>query len=281
MKTMLRRAGLACAMLTFAAVAQATPSTTFYTPATTYVQPFAVPHITYDTYFNGRGAYPIDTGLTIGILPFEKIQAEIGIDALLPYKGFYADPAGPLFLDAKLGAPDGAFGAWSPGISAGIYGVGLTRGTAFHILHAELSKSLPIGTLAAGVYYGAGGNDSLWTGSDGTVRRAGLMGAWTAPDIVIDLRGLQKISLFADVMTGKNAFGGGGPGIGLYFTPSIDVLTGPVFFFDKDLQPPVPPAGEGSRMMWTVQLDVDIDLAPARATPAAPGAAPALDAAHP
>jgi hypothetical protein len=72
------------------------------------------------------------------------------------------------------------------------------------------------------------------------------------------------------VMTGKNAFGGGGPGIGNYYTPAIDILTGPIFFFDKALQPP---AGEGSAMMWTVQLDVDIDFKSAPpAAPAAPAA---------
>lgn len=239
--------------------ASATPSTTFFTPATTYMQPFGVPHITYDTYFNGRVAYPIDTGLTIGILPFEKFQAEIGFDAFLPYKGFYAEPAGPFSLNAKVGIPDGAYGKWFPGVSAGIYGVGLTKGTSFDILHGEISKLLPIGTLVAGGYFGVGGDDALWRSSGGVVHRAGVMGAYVTPDIMINRKGLNKINFFADVMTGKNAFGGGGPGLGIYFTPSIDLLTGPVFFLDKALQPPFPP-GNGSSMMWTVQLDVDIDF---------------------
>jgi hypothetical protein len=269
----------AFAALTLAEAARATPSTTFYTSATTYVQPFLVPHITYDTYFNGKGAYPIDTGLTMGVLPFEKFQAEVGIDAFLPYKGFFADPAGPLFLNAKLGLPENAFGAWFPGISAGVQNVGLTKGTAFHILHGEVSKTVPVGTIVAGGYYGAGGADALWTSSDGNVHRAGVMGAFITPDIVLDLQGLKKINFFADVMSGKNAFGGGGPGVGLYFTPAIDILTGPIFFFDKALQPPVPPAGEGSSMMWTVQLDVDIDFT--RASPPAPATPPPASPAPP
>lgn len=273
--------GCACAALTLAATAAATPSTTLWTPATTYVQPFAVPHITYDTYFNDKGGYPIDTGLEIGILPFEKLQAEVGFDAFLPYKGFFADPAGPFLLNAKIGIPDGAFGSWFPGISAGVFGIGLTKGTAFHILHGEVSKTSPIGTLVAGGYYGAG-KEALWAGSDGTVRRAGGMGAYVTPDLVLNLQGLNKVNFFADVMSGKNVFGGGGVGVGVYFTPAIDILTGPVLFFDKDLQPPVPPGGEGSRMMWTVQLDVDIDLKAAPAVaPAAPAAAPSAAAPAP
>jgi hypothetical protein len=265
--------GCACAATTLAVAVRATPSTTFWTPATTYVQPFALPHITYDSYFNDKGGYPIDTGLTIGVLPFKTLQAEIGFDAFLPYKGFFTEPAGPFLLNAKLGIPENAFGSWFPGMSAGIFGLGLTKGTAFHVLHGEISKTLPVGTLVAGGYYGVG-KELLWTGSDGTVRRAGAMGAFVTPDIVLDLQGLKKINFFADVMTGKNVFGGGGPGIGIYFTPAIDVLTGPVFFFDKALQPPYPPAGEGSRMMWTVQLDIDIDLKPAAPAPSAAPAAP-------
>jgi hypothetical protein len=280
MKSMVRRArtivsfGCACGALTLASAAQATPSTTLWTPATTYVQPFGVPHITYDTYFNDKGGYPVDMGLEIGILPFEKLQAEVGFDAFMPFKGFFADPAGPFLLNAKLGIPDGAFGTWSPGISAGVFGVGLTKGTAFHILHGEVSKALPVGTLVAGGYYGAG-KEALWTGSDGTVRRAGGMGAYVTPDIVLNLQGLNKINFFADVMSGKNVFGAGGVGMGIYFTPAIDILTGPIFFFDKALQPPYPPGGEGSAMMWTVQLDVDIDFKSAPPPPPPPPAAPA------
>jgi len=56
----------------------ATPSTVFWTPATTYLQPFALPHVTYDTCFGTVGAYGIDTGLTLGILPFDAFQAEVG-----------------------------------------------------------------------------------------------------------------------------------------------------------------------------------------------------------
>jgi hypothetical protein len=55
-------------------------------------------------------------------------------------------------------------------------------------------------------------------------------------------------------MTGKHSLGAWGGGIYLFITPTIDLLTGPVFFFDKT-QAQVP---EG--WIWTLQLDVDIDL---------------------
>jgi hypothetical protein len=71
---------------------------------------------------------------------------------------------------------------------------------------------------------------------------------------VFDLKGLYKINFCADIMTGNSAFAAAGGGIGVYFTPSIDILTGPVFFLNKYAQP-----GQ-STMMWSVQLDVDFDL---------------------
>ena len=64
-------------------------------------------------------------------------------------------------------------------------------------------------------------------------------------------------------MTGNNAFSAAGGGIGVYFTPAIDVITGPVFFLNRYAQP------AQSNMMWTVQVDVDFDLgAKAPAEPA-------------
>jgi hypothetical protein len=254
----------ACAALAWAGIAGATPSTTYWAPSTTYVQPFLVPHVTYDTYFwegtvagqAGSPLYPIDVGLTMGVLPFEKLNLEIGFDLFLPSPD-------PLQLNAKLGAPEGAFFPGSPSLAAGIYGVGTkessegTAGTDFNIVYAMAQKNLPWGGyLAAGGYYGAGSR-ILWLGSDGSENRAGFMGAIAAPDWNVGLPGLRKIVLVADVQTGENVFGAGGLGAYLYFTDTISLLTGPVWFFDRDLQP-------GQRdLLWTVQLDVDVPLRPA------------------
>jgi hypothetical protein len=76
-------AGLAAATVFVTAlvcvrIASATPSTTYWAPSVATCQAKYVPHITYDTYYGkgtpppGLGAptYPIDTGLTMWILPF-------------------------------------------------------------------------------------------------------------------------------------------------------------------------------------------------------------------
>ena len=90
-----------------------------------------MPHLTFDTYFNDKAAYPIDVGVTVGVLPFEKFQAEVGLDFFFPYWGlnyFFVQPAGALQLNAKVGLVEGAFGEWFPGIYGGIYGVGMNQG---------------------------------------------------------------------------------------------------------------------------------------------------------
>lgn len=59
---------------------RATPSTTYWAPSTASGQAWKTPHVTYDTYFGkgpaagsqGAPNYPIDTGLTMGILPSSK-----------------------------------------------------------------------------------------------------------------------------------------------------------------------------------------------------------------
>ena len=259
----------ACALALTAQTAWATPSTLFWTPATTYVQPFLIPHITYDSYFGDRAALPTTLGLTMGVLPFEKFQAEVGIDAFLPYAGgYFLSPAGPLQLSAKFGLVEGAYGEWFPGITAGIYGVGFTSGTSFDILHAEIGKTFFFGGITVGGYYGAGGGNALWTDSAGVLQtRGGFIGSYITPDIVFDLKGLNKINFFADIQTGKNALGAVAAGVGFYFTPSIDILTGPVFFLNKNAQP----GGQG--IMWSVQLDVDIDFGQAPKPPPEPAKA--------
>jgi hypothetical protein len=80
------------------------------------------------------------------------------------------------------------------------------------------------------------------------------MAGWTSPDIKVGLKGLSKITIVADVQTGKNILGAGGVGADLYFTDYVALIIGPVFYFDKALQP------GGSRTLWTTQLDVDIPL---------------------
>jgi hypothetical protein len=267
------RLSLACAALLSAGSAWATPSTTYWAPSTTYVQPFGVPHITYDTYFGkgifagqaGSPIYPVTTGIEVGVLPWKELQLEVGFDLLLPSED-------PFLFNAKLGTPEDTFFPGSPSLALGIFGVG-TKGDAtnYNILSADIQKNLPWGGyVSVGGYYGVG-PAVLWTSSEGNENRLGFMGAISGPDINVNIPGLKKIVAVADVQTGKNAFGAAGFGLYFYFTDTIDLLTGPVFFFDKALQP------GGSSFLWTVQLDIDVTLFASEPTPVITPAASAAN----
>ena len=79
-------------------------ATVNWSPATTYIQPFGVLHITYDTYFRENALYPIDTGLEVGILPFDKLQMEVGFDFFMPINKSAGDPYDfPIVFNAKVG----------------------------------------------------------------------------------------------------------------------------------------------------------------------------------
>jgi hypothetical protein len=264
---------VALAALLAASAASATPSTTFWAPSTTAIQPFLTPHLTYDTYFwkgtaagqAGSPVYPITTGLTMGVLPWENLQLEIGFDLLLPSQD-------PLLLNAKLGVPEDKLFPFQPSFAVGIFGVGTKKstdpvnlGTDYNMLYAQMQHSIPAvgGYVSVGGYYAL--QDKLFQASDGSgTQRAGFMGGFMSPDININKPWLQKINITADVQTGKNAFGAAGGGVYFYFTDKIDVLTGPVYFFDPGSQP------GGRQWFWTVQLDIDMPLISTPQAAAAP-----------
>jgi hypothetical protein len=233
-----------------AVIARATPSTNMWAPSTAAVQSFGVLHVTYDSYFGSRAAYPIDLGLEIGALPSRKLQAELGFDLLYPTYAAGEPVSVPVLFNAKIGSPEGALFPGAPGWSAGIFGAGLERDvTDYHVLHAMAGKTFPrLGTISAGGYYGL--NADLFRSSTGAERRTGLMAGWSSPAIDVPL--IDHVNLTWDIQTGENVFGATGAGLYLYFTPAIDLLVGPVFFFEPELQP------GGSDWMWSVQFDADV-----------------------
>ena len=103
-------------------LAHATLSTNFWAPSTPAVQPCGVLHVTYDTYFGSKAAYPIDTGLTIGILPGSRLQAEAGFDLFYPTISGGDGVALPLVLNGKIGSPEDACFKGQPAWSVGVFG---------------------------------------------------------------------------------------------------------------------------------------------------------------
>lgn len=253
MKTSMRgilQAAVLGAVALAPAAAFATPSTTYWAPSVATCQAYKTPHVTYDTYYGKKTEYPVDTGLTMGILPGDKVQAEVGYDLLLPG----SDPT-QFYVNGKLCVTENTLFKGGPAIGVGIANVGFKKDvTNFHLVYAVAQKTLPFGGyIAVGGYHGL--TKALFQNSDGQPSQNGLLAAWSSPDIKVPIKGISKLDIVADVQTGKNSFGAGGPGLYVYFNDYIDLLVGPVFFFDKNA-----PGAPGVSHVWTTQLDVDIPL---------------------
>lgn len=220
---------------------QATPSTTYWTPCVIDVQPFGKWHITYDTYFtvgkkgDKKSDFPTTGGLTIGVLPFQKLNLEIGFDFIEPSED-------PVFFNAKFGTPESSLFSGSPALNIGIFNVGTEKNvTDYNIADFIIGKTLPLslGRLHGGYYLG---NDKTLISSTGEKENTGYMVGY---DKYIYK---DKVMFAGDYASGENALGGGGVGLYFFFTPTVSLLLGPVWFNDKALN------GE---MKWTSQLDIN------------------------
>lgn len=256
---------LLLAMLTLGAgSAFATPSTTYWTPATSDIQPFGVFHVGIDNYFtlarkNDKGSLPTDVGLTVGVLPFDKFQMEVGVDWMEP-------TTDPLMFNAKAGTPEGKLFDGSPALNIGIFNAGTDHRasskdgdgrTDFNIVDFIVGKTLPLdlGRLHAGVYHG---NSKALVNmkKEGKKDNNGYMIGWDKGlKLTKDKDGNEyaKWVLAADWASGKNYIGGGGFGVYHYFTKDVSLLTGPVWFNEPSSAGPNPNA----KWVWTTQLDIN------------------------
>jgi len=254
MKRVKLLAAAAAIVATACGSAMATPSTTYWTPMTLDIQSYKVAHLGIDNYFSVGNkassdpmvALPTDIGLTIGVLPFEKIQMEVGVDALYGPLSDY-----PYSFNAKIGAPEDALFKGAPALQVGIFGVGTKdKVTNQNVLYGVIGKSIPsVGRLSVGPYFG---NKDVLVNPDGGKENTGFMVAFDHSFLPVkDAAGNEysKVVFAADYASGKNAIGAGGAGIYYYFTKDISLLTGPVFFNDK--------AVNGS-WKWTTQLDINL-----------------------
>lgn len=245
-----KTAAVALAASLLAGIGYATPSTTYWTPATTDIQPYRSLHIGIDDYFTvfkkgeDKGSFPTDFGLTLGVLPCEKIQAEVGGDFMEPQDD-------PFLFNVKIGTPEDIWFKGSPALNAGIFNVGTKRDvTNFNIVDVIVGKTVPmLGRIFVGAYIG---NGQTLVDGDADADNKGFMigmdrGFWPVKDKAGDE--YSRLVFAADWASGKNAIGGGGAGLYYYFTKYISLLTGPVFFNDKTIN------GEWK---WTAQLDINI-----------------------
>ena len=228
------------------ATAFATPSTQIWIPSTD-IQPYNKWHFGFDEYIKTentdagtRETSVINNGITVGVLPYEKIQAEIGIDqrsvSALPLD------SNPLYFNAKVGTPEGALFAGSPAIAVGGYDFGTKSDlTDFNIIYGVVAKTFgAAGRFSVGYY---AGNDKLLLNKTGEKDATGLLASWDRTISEIS----DKLWVAVDYQGAENGYGATSLGLAWKFAPNVGVIVGYDVFTNDTYKP-------------TATFQVDIDL---------------------
>ncbi len=187
-------------------------TTEYWTPCVIDVHPYAVPELMIGNYvsvdkssINSSTSFPTDLAFKIGVLPYDKVQMEVGIDAMEPSDD-------PFMFNTKIGTPEDALFKGAPGLAVGIFDVGTNpTTTAYDIGDIIIGKTIPyIGRLHVGYYYG---NHAVLVNGNGQPDNQGWMIGYDRTIITISKWWMDSIVLAADYASGSNYIGGGGFGL--------------------------------------------------------------------
>lgn len=238
---------LTVVLMLAASAAGATPSTQIWIPSTD-VQKYKVVHLNVDNYVaaqkesNGAWKAPVYViGPTIGVLAYEKVQAEAGFDVI---KAGLAADSYPVYLHAKAGTPEGALFAGSPALALGGYNFGLKKDvTDQNVVYGLAARNLGrLGRLSAGYF---SGNDKLLLDENGKKANTGALLSWDRTISEVS----DKLWAAVDYQGGDSALGAFSFGFSWAFTPNASLLLGYDIYNNNKV------AGADT---FTVQLDVNL-----------------------
>lgn len=206
-------------------LASATGSTQIWIPSTDF-QKFKTLHLGIDNYIRvknqdatSRGAGVYDIGLTTGILPWEKFQAEVGIDYLSMGDGIY--DKSPVYFNFKFGTPESALFKGSPAIAFGGQNFGTKSNlTNYNVVYGLLAKTIPVlGRLSAGYYVG---NSKILVDEIGAKAQSGILLSLDRAMTEIS----DKLWFAVDYQGGKNYLGALNVGFSWSFSSNVSVIFG-------------------------------------------------------
>ncbi len=229
--------------LTMAAtgMAMATPATQIWIPSTD-VRDFKQVHLDIDNYVRTsttKGVNAYDLGLGVGVLPFEKLKMDIGVDYIVYGDDTY--DAHPVYFNAKLGTPENSLFSGSPALAVGGYGIGTEKNlTNQNVIYGLAAKTLPVvGRISAGYY---NGNGDVLVNADGNKDNDGLLLSWDRTISEIS----DKLWAAVDYQSGKTSLGALSFGVAWSFTPTVSVIAGYDIYNAK-----------GAADTFTTQLDIN------------------------
>lgn len=276
MKKITKIISLAMAIIvTAAGAAMATPSTQIWIPSTD-IQAFKTLHLGIDNYFRAsstprsaptaistRDANVMDIGLTAGILPFEKLQMEVGFDYLV----IANDPNDnhPISGNFKIGTPEESLFKFSPALAFGMYNIGPSQTQANapfvvsgqNIIYGLAAKTIPamgpvpsLGRISVGGYRGSERSlvDPRYFNDIADANRnsqnVGILASWDRVMSEIS----DKLWMAVDYMGGNNVMGAVNFGVSWAFSKNVSVIFGYDMYKEKSL------AGNNT---FTTQLDIN------------------------
>ena len=242
--------------------ASATPSTHIWSPSTD-VQGYGLFHLTADMYLPVKADKEADVrpntvtnlGLTVGVLPYEKLNLEVGFDHIAGYGDLDNHP---MYFNAKAGIPENAYGSYFPALAAGGYmfgteGGGEARaghvselGTDYNVYYVKAAKTFdPLGRFSVGYYTG---NKKLLVDETGKEDNDGILLSWERTLSEIS----DKLWVAVDYMGGDSSFGVLSYGFSWKFAPNTSVIFG---YVDQN----------NDKLMlvedwFTMQVDIDFSL---------------------
>ncbi len=243
-----------------ASLASATATTHIWAPSTD-VQAFGVMHLTSDLYVpietDAAGNLPASVtnlGLTMGVLPCSKLNAEVGFDHK---SGLGVLDRSPLYFNAKLAIPENTFRPWQPAVAVGIFDLGTKSfeeatglGTNYNVIYGKVAKTLgQAGRLSLGYFTG---NKDLLLDKNGEKDNAGLMAAWERTMTELS----DKLWLCVEYMGTESAYGTMNVGASWKFADNVAVLAGYDAFTNSNLAD-----------SFTLQVDIDFNLGCCKAKP--------------
>ncbi|HEY3296622.1 MAG TPA: hypothetical protein VGL38_14420 [bacterium] len=237
------------ALLALPHLAGATATTHIWAPSTD-VQSFNLWHITSDMYLpvetdpSGHAVPTVtNVGLTVGVLPFQKFNLELGIDHK---SGLGAADRYPVYVNAKAGIPEGAFGKLFPALAVGMFDHGhKNKVTNYDVAYAKAAKTIgPVGRVSVGYF---SGNKDLLKNANGEKDNSGLLLAWerTMPELS------DKLWLCVEYMGSNSAYGTFNVGASWKFADNVALLAGYDIYSESKLNLP---------NTFTLQADIDLNL---------------------
>ena len=227
--------------------AMATPSTQIWIPSTD-VQAYKTLHLGIDNYVRAerkddgtRDSNVYDLGLTAGVLPFEKVQMEVGVDYIVNGTSYDNHP---LYFNAKLGTPENSLFDQSPALAIGGYNFGTKSDlTDQNIVYALAAKTLPVvGRISAGYFTG---NDKVLLDENGKKENDGLLLSWDRTMSEIS----DKLWFAVDYQGGDSAMGALSFGASWAFSKNVSLIVGYDIYNNDKI------AGKNT---FTTQLDINI-----------------------